>query len=87
MFGWFKSKEQIAAELLSQLPGLVPPTTSEQASFMVGVTPTGNIQLKVGGSSMIMDEQTAAFLIRQLATLIQDKYQVEIKKIINESNT
>jgi hypothetical protein len=85
MFGLFKNKEQKALELLQKVAASQPPPTGEQASFMVGVTPTGNIQLKVGGSSMVMDAQTAAFLISQLATCIQNKYQVEIKQIIEES--
>jgi hypothetical protein len=85
MFGLFKSKEQKGLELLANLAQSNQSNNPDVPAFMTGITPTGNIQLKVGNSTITMDAQTVAFLITQLAACLQGKYQIEVKEIIQES--
>jgi hypothetical protein len=84
MFDWFKSREERKQEYdnVVQFPGPVPyiePPKSEETYYSIGVTNDNRITLRIGYTTLTMNQQGAGNLIRQLELFASQLENEELK--------
>ena len=70
MFDWFKSREDRLTRVVNfpnPVPYVAPPAPKqEQEHYSIGITNDNRITLKIGYTTLTMNQQGAGNLIRQL---------------------
>ena len=65
MFNWFRTRRDYEMPTIPPVPYVKPPNKEEE-QYSIGVTNDNRITLKIGYTTLTMNQQGAGNLIRQL---------------------
>jgi hypothetical protein len=65
MFDWFRTQRDYEMPIIPVMPKVEPPK-KEQEQYSIGITDDNRITLKIGYTTLTMNQQGAGNLIRQL---------------------